>query len=88
MYSVRLLDTQKRPFGPVVAEGDTLDAVTPFWQAGVNAVCWSAPEKPIKRLHPQTLERVRALKHNRRIEKKMPLLAPLFSRPVPPKRSR
>lgn len=82
-YVQELID--HRPTGRVLATAETSAELMHLWQPGVTALCWSAPYAEIRRLSPASLERVRALRHNRRIEAKMPLLAPLFTRPVPPK---
>lgn len=77
MYSIRLL-IDYRPKGAIIAQSERVEDIEHLWVHGVNAVCWQAPLREIRHLSPETLEKRRKTRHNNRILKKMPLLAPLF----------
>lgn len=87
VYSIRIA-VDHRPVGDLLAQSPNLADVIDLWRPGVFLVCWHAEHQPIRRLSPDALARRRALAHNRRVERDIPLFAALYSVPVPPKPAR
>lgn len=75
-YEIRQMGTSKRPTdGVVVAQAETAEELSEFFEPGRFALCWTYEHAPITRWSADAKGSARRKRLRRRLEAKAPLFA-------------